>query len=414
MKTTMRYSILFVLFCAVQSVTAQVNADSLFTVARELATREEYDSARTVLAPAVEAYPEYYDLQNYIARTYAWEKRYSEALDAYKVTLKKDSANSEAWIGIGDVYLWQKQYSTVVDQMTMAESKLASDSVGMNEVRIRKGNALFQLRQYRESLDVLNTANGPRARQLRQLALLRLINNSVDVYGSAEFFSDYYDPMHYGTVQVGQSTRHGVGIARINTAQRFDSFGMQGEIDLYPRITDRVYGYVNYGYSPNTNVFPEHRVGAEVYSELGGGFEASIGMRYLYFDPENKVAMYTGSVSYYIGKYWLSIRPFFTPQEDGTDFTGNFTARRFLGDSRSWLTFNFTYGFSPDARRIQVGSGETIEILESTKASLQWQQTISQDWMFIAGFSYTYQELPYAPGTFYSIYTPNLGLKLLL
>ncbi|KAB2809879.1 YaiO family outer membrane beta-barrel protein [Phaeocystidibacter luteus] len=410
----MKYNLLFLLLAFGSSVFGQLNADSLFVEARKLAENKEYDSARTLLMPALREYPAYHDIRNYIARTYAWEEKYDEALAYYKATLSNDMSNTDAWWGIGDVYLWSEQYLEVINTMNEASDALPDSSEIRSEIGFRKATAYYKLREFPEALEALENTEGGRNDRLRQTVLLRLVNHSVDVLGSAEFFSEQYDPMYYGTVQVGQSTKYGVGIARFNTAYRFGETGYQAEVDLYPIISETVYGYINYGFSPSAQVFPQHRVGGEIYSAVGSNFEASLGVRYLYFGPGSDVTMYTGSVNYYLPKYLFSFRPFITPQEDGTDFTGDLLVRRYLNDSRSWVTLRASYGFSPDARRIQVGAGEVIEILETTSFGAEWQQAITQEWLFVLNFTYTYQELPFDPGNFYSIYAPLIGIKRLL
>ncbi|GGH72331.1 YaiO family outer membrane beta-barrel protein [Phaeocystidibacter marisrubri] len=393
---------------------AQVNADSLFLVAKHHVEIGEFGEAREILKPALEAYPDYHDIRVYIGRTHAWEGDYSTARAYYEATLQRDSTFGAAWVALGDIDLWQKNYETALSDMETGLTSV-SDSTSRNEMKIRKANALFQLREYRHTLDALDGAYGPRADRLRQSTLLRLVNNSVDLTGTAEFFSDVYDNMYYTTLQAGQSTKYGVGIIRINSATRFGETGIQGEIDLYPRITDNVYGYLNYGYSSNENVFPEHRFGAEIYSAVGNRFEASLGIRNLYFGPDASVTMYTASLSYYYSKYFFSIRPFLTPQDNGTDVSVAFLARRYLkNDSRSWLTVKANIGFSPDARRIQVGAGESVSILQTTQIGAEWQQALSTNWVVILGFNFTQQELPFDPGSFVSIYAPTLGIKRLL
>lgn len=403
------------LLVALSQITlAQINADSLFIVAKHHVENGEYSEARELLKPALEEYPEYHDIRVYIGRTHAWEGDYTSARPYFNATLQRDSSFGPAWIAIGDIDLWQKKYELTITDMETGLTRV-TDSSARNELAIRKADALFQMRDYRPALQALDGTFGPRADRLRQGLLLRLVNNSVDLTGSAEFFSREYDNMYYATLQAGQSTKYGVGIVRINSATRFGETGFQGEIDLYPRITDNVYGYLNYGYSPNETVFPEHRFGAEIYSAVGSRFEASLGIRNLYFGPDASVTMYTASFSYYYSKYFFSVRPFITPQDDGTDVSVAFLARRYLkNDSRSWLTLKANMGFSPDARRIQVGAGEQVSILQTTQIGAEWQQAMSTNWVFILGFNFTQQELAFEPGSFVSIYSPTLGIKRLL
>lgn len=408
--------LLFFIFTLIITSTAhaQVNADSLFIVAKTHVENGEYNTAREVLLPALEAYPEYHDIRTYIGRTYAWEGDYTTARQYFYHTLEHKGDFGPAWIALGDIGLWAKDYPQTIEDMDSGLNAMKNDTATCDELHVRKADALNQTRNYREALSELEGVHTPRAERLRQGVLLRLVNNSIDITGTAEFFSRDYDNMYYSTIQAGQATKYGVAIARVNTATRFGETGVQGEVDLYPRITNSIYGYVNYGYSANENVFPEHRLGGELYSALGHRFEVSLGMRYLYFASNSSVTMYTGSVSYYAGKYLFSIRPFITPKDNGTDMSYAVLVRRYLKDSRSWINLKGNFGFSPDPNRIQVGAGDQISILRTTQVAAEWQQAVSMNWLFILGFKFTNQELPYAPQETVNIYSPTIGIKRLL
>ena len=50
----------------------------------------------------------------------------------------------------------------------------------------------------------------------------------------------------------------------------------------------------------------------------------------------------------YLGNYWLSFRPFITPQNNEVSQSYNFTARRYLKNKENYITLSLGTGNSPD------------------------------------------------------------------
>jgi YaiO family outer membrane protein len=81
-------------------------------------------------------------------------------------------------------------------------------------------------------------------------------------------------------LQYSRKVPAGTLVGRFNYAKRFGIDGMQGEADVYFKISNWNYGYLNVGYS-NQSIFPQLRLGGEFYQKLPSAFEASLGVRYL-------------------------------------------------------------------------------------------------------------------------------------
>lgn len=410
----MPWKLLVVLALFSSSLWGQVNADSLYAEARKLAQDKEYASARVHLHRVLRAYPDYHEVRNYLARTFAWEEQFDSASFYYDQSLRKAPNYADTYNGWTDLSLWQDEYYRAIAK---ADSGLAMvDSTEQTPLKIRKAKAQYALGQFVECYETLEPVDEG-ANGLKRAAMTRIINHSIDITASVEAFSSRFDPMWYSTLQAGQSTKYGVGIVRLNWAQRFETSGLQGEIDLYPKITDRIYLYANYGYSTAEEVFPRHRAGLELYSAIGSAWEGSLGGRVLHFtagETSSNIVMYTASMAYYVNDYWLSIRPFVIPQEDGTEANVSLLARRYLRTPGSWITLRAGYGFSPDARRIQIGAGENIAILQSFNAGINWQQSLGNGWILLSEVGFTQQDLPQPATETLHIYTATLGLKRLL
>src|SRR5207237_1210140 len=134
--------------------------------------------------------------------------------------------------------------------------------------------------------------------------------------------------------------------ARINYANRFDTGGVQYEIESYPHISKTFYGYIGFGYSADTLVFPKLRGGASLFTRLPKAFETETGIRFLYFN-EN-VLMYTIYVGKYYRNYLFGTRMFFVPSSTGTSSNYSILARYYWGGIDDYVGFIAGYGISPD------------------------------------------------------------------
>lgn len=203
------------------------------------------------------------------------------------------------------------------------------------------------------------------------------INRARVEYGYVHL-SGGADPWHLVTGEVSRRTRAGTLVARVDFAERFGMTGVQVEADAYPRISERLYGYVNVGHS-GAEIFPEWRYGAELYGSLPGGFEASAGFRRLEFD-EVDVTLYTGSVSRYVGNWYLSARPYVTAGDDESVASGTVLARRYYDRGRSFATLTVGAGTTPSespvlidyqrANTVRVGGYGTTAL--GARLGLRW------------------------------------------
>ncbi len=159
------------------------------------------------------------------------------------------------------------------------------------------------------------------------------------------------DPWHTATAELSRRGGGATLVGRANYAHRFGQDGVQVEADAYPRLTRRTYAYLNAGYSPS-EIFPELRLGAELYTGFGRGGEASLGARRLEFADEG-VTLLTGSLGAYAGNYYFSARPYVAPLDEGTSRSVTVLARRYLADGDSHVTLSAGAGTAPTESPLQ-------------------------------------------------------------
>lgn len=392
---------------------AQVNVDSLLLHAIDLShSVSTSDEAIEELELVLELAPEYNDARVHLARVLGWNHKNDRAISVIEEAIGRDSVNFEAWIVYIDLLRWDYQSAKAEEKAAYALTLIDNLSPEqINQLKLKRAEALISQKKIDEAQEILEEVGTMGEDLLASLYYIQW-RDYVDLRGTTERFSDVFDPMYYSSLEFRHRPfeKH-TFVGRINTAQRFNEWGTQGEIDYYPVFSRRWSAYINYGYSPTPSVFPEHRIGGDLYYAFGRGlFRASAGLRYLYFAPGNDVTIYTAGLALTRGYQELTLRTFITPLEDGNNFAWNIFYQGNIS-KRHYLNANITFGFSPDPRRIQVGSGQDIAILENRQLTAEWRYRFHFNWETVAGFAYTFQERPSVENSFYEIYAPTIGLR---
>lgn len=385
------------------------NVDEAFEHARELAFSEEYEEARRLCEAILEVAPDYHDVRILMARTYSWQGRYDEAARELARVLERAPRYRDAHVARIDNELWAGRHEEALEAASRATRFHATDE----ELLLRLATAYHYLEKDRQALQVLDRVeainpSSPGVETLRRRIDTGRQNNSLSVSYTHDRFSRTFEPWNTGYLQFGRSTPAGTLLGRLNFASRFAGQAVQPEIDFYPLIADGWYGYLNLGYADHF-LFPELRLGAELYHRLFRTMEFSAGFRHLSF-PGNPVTMYTGSVTKYAGNWMLTARPYFTPGSEGVSHALQLQVRRYLADSDNYLTLRGGFGFSPELRTFQDVPGDSFT-LYSRYAGLEFQRGLLHNLFLFAYFDLIRQELLASPGDYMTRYTLNSGLN---
>lgn len=393
----------------------QAGVDDIFQKAREKAFNGKRDEAREMLLYILNKSPDYDDVRILLGRTYAWDGRREEARQTLRTVLAHSPQNEDACNALTDVEMWDEQYNQA---LIVADQGLRYYP-NAEDLLYKRARILYTLKRPDEALITLNQLLSLNPGHARAAALMADIKRdklkyTAGVNYSFDVFSRTYDPAQYASIQLARTNAWGSSILRLNYSHRFSTDGIQPEIDLYPRIANGVYAYLNYGYSASS-LFPDHRVGAELFASLPHSLEASAGIRYLYFGHDSKVNIYTGSIGWYVKNYWFSLRPYITPDEEtGTSVSATVFARRYFEDRDNYLGLSGGAGFSPDDRRIQTTSGlsqDVIYILKSQRIGAAWSKTLPRNIILLLNFDFIRQELSFDEGEYVLITSMNAGLR---
>jgi YaiO family outer membrane protein len=319
-----------------------VDADSLYTTARSQAYSQQYDAAVATLRVLLANYPERYNAHLLLCAVYSWEQKYDLARTAYQILLDR-YPTVEVYRGAGRVEMWDRAWSEALVLFDQGLMKYPNDST----LSILKVQTLTQLGRIDEAIALLEgeLADLPQADSL--LRTIRPLNtkNAIRIGYYYAHFDQFFSPWQIGSLEYQRRTRLGSIIGRVSAARMFDQIGRQAEIDLYPKIAARTYGYANFGVSDGT-VFPDLRWGAEIFQGVGSSFEVSGGVRAIYFNPV-VVRIYTAQLSYYHRSHWFSARGFLTSLQGEQTLAGAATYRRYFKNADQHLSVYANYGNSP-------------------------------------------------------------------
>lgn len=166
--------------------------------------------------------------------------------------------------------------------------------------------------------------------------------NRVGVTYSLTTFDGELSEWHEAAVEYRRAFSWGSLLPRVRWAERFRIDGVQTELDAYPGLGEGRYAYLNAGYS-DAAIFPEWRLGAEVYSVLPGAWEASGGVRWMDFRTV-EVVLVTGSVGKYTGNWWLALRPWLATGDVPESFTLEGLVRRYGAGGDDFWGFRGEWG----------------------------------------------------------------------
>ncbi|WP_423999800.1 YaiO family outer membrane beta-barrel protein [Maribacter sp. IgM3_T14_3] len=417
--------ILLVLLAGIYRGTGQDTADN-FDTAYALAYEGKTNTAHNMLYVLINKSATDVDTSLLWASTLSWRGDYDLARSSFNSILSNTKNDKEVWISAIKNELYAKNYASALGLSNKAQVYIENDS---ELIRLQalategvKGYSYADDGWYNVNSAVktkLVTAKKQKATLAKDIddkneELVRKtpvteekLKNSVMVNSSVTVFDQRFDPITTSSIAYKRQTPFGSIIPRINNSNRVGKNGIQLDIDLYPKIAKGFYAYVNYGYS-ESDLYPNHKVGGDIYYNHKSGLEFSGGGRYINFATRD-IKSITNSIGYYKGNYYFSLRSFITPAVDNlTNVSGNLLIRKYLKDADNYMGINVGYGFSPELRQFTSGDqllAETLLYIESQRLSVEYQFTSKNNLSaYRTNVGVLRQEQSFDPGSyFYSI-----------
>ena len=380
-------------------ITDTTNIDALFKKARELYYNEKVSQSRRICQKILEKKPGYYEVRTFLGRTYAWEKQYDNARTELSRVLIEKENDYEALNALFDVEFWTESYSLANDYLKVALGYYpTSEELMIKKAKLQirleeKSDAALTLRRVldlnpgqKEAIKIMNSLEG------------RKLNNNFQTSYLVDLF-DKKTPQQLCSAELGRNFSFGSLTIRGNLADKFNTKGLQYEIESYLHFTKSTYANLLAGYS-NVSIFPKEKYTFELYQKLPAGFELSLGMRYLKFSKETTI--YTASLSKYYKDYWFSIRTFVTPKTDSIIRKANLNnssvtiianIRHYFGDSDNYFGIKAGRGTSPDENRtynVAIPSDHitVVSYLPGYQAGIELQKRAFGRWLIKFDFTY--------------------------
>ncbi len=390
-----KINIAFIVFALLWSpqLFAQINTDSVFNVAIKQARDKNYNQAITNANVVLDYYPDRADVDVFIANVYAWKKNTDSAKIYIGKARKLDPKSSELYDSWLNIVLWNAEYKNVLKVADIAEKNNYKNKYNLTLKRLYAYKYLGEYANGVEMFDNNKNAkllDSTKINSLYREMLMKNSRNALSAFYSMDFFDDgITKPQHLAYIDYAFKIKRNTLIFRLNYAHRYGENGLQLEADYYQILKKGKYLYFNYGASIYNDLFPKHRAAAEFYFPLKNQFEASVGLRYMYFSSH--VPIITGHIGKYLNSYWFAIRPYYTIQDIGNSFSLVLNARKFDRIPKGYWGIELGFGNSPDERYILDPTGEYFR-LNSYRIKLERNLMIGKVDELRVSFQYTYEE----------------------
>ena len=192
-------------------------------------------------------------------------------------------------------------------------------------------------------------------------------------------FSDNRSGWQETRYHLTRQLRHGSVIGRLYRADRFGLTDHQVEVEVYPRFREGMYAYVAAAVAPDPLLFPEYRVGGDLYTSVGGGYEVSGGYRRLGF--ASAVNIYAGSLTKYWRSWMYTGRAFVTPSDLGASTSFHGIVRRYDADGVGYVGARYGRGvFRDEVRSLNDITAETSDTFGA-----EWVRPVGTFDLWLAG-----------------------------
>ena len=368
--------------------------DDLFRQARELAFIGKKQNARNICRNILAKKPDYHEVRVFLGRMYTWDKDFKAARRELRTVIQSRQDYIEPRLVLIDV----EYLSGNADEALRLCEEARRINPRNTDILMRKARILTKMDEFKRAAYTLRLVQKIEPRHPGAAELMDRIQHTTERYIiSTKYRQDQFDrgdrtfgPWHLGALELLSKFTFGTICARLNYAH--SSFvsdtesGFQAEVDVYPQLSQDMYACFNIGYSPDT-VFPEYRLGGELYRKLSSDFELSGGVSYFNFSRAD-VFIYTGSLGKSFGDYWLSFRPYLTSKPSDLAFSAALFFRNHFFDPANYIGLLLGYGSAP----VDAVFLEEIERRNAFQAGLEIQRKIGRIILVKVRFRYEREE----------------------
>ncbi|HMQ05934.1 MAG TPA: YaiO family outer membrane beta-barrel protein [Saprospiraceae bacterium] len=366
----------------------KINYDSIFQLVIEKTRKNELDSALTIIQKLVMDQPDNQDYSIYLTRIYYWQQKYTLALE----TISK-------W---GDIESYTEEMIDIAFRVNLANkdpiAAFALSNIGLENHERQRYKYRFLGAQSLEIQDkniealewldeIPSNSEFYVDAQYLKTNILRKRSHQMSTGWLYTFFDEeLQDPWLFYHAEYLKKFRSNAIAGRITRGSIGNIIGHLFEVDMYPRLTEKSYLYINAGFSGEKTIFPSFKLGGELYYGHKK-ISASLGIRHLSFS-EFSINMFTGHVGIPMGYYFIEYRPFLFTQ-DGTWFPSHvLNFRKFASNRESFVQLDLQYGTIPFSYFIT----DEFSRVASYRAGIQCKLRIASHFFIHPFFMYEREE----------------------
>jgi YaiO family outer membrane protein len=354
--------VLFILcLAAALAAPGRVQAVTAAEQARDLATHGKRDEAVRLLRDRLAEAPGDADARTMLGIVLSWEGRYDDARKELETVLYENPTHADALPAAIRVEIWSgNPYRG--ERLARRGLEQKPDDPTLLVCRARALDAMGRQQEAESDVRRALTAdpNNKEAQDLSGRLRNAMALWQVGLYDTYDIYSPGDSNWNETQLYAKRRTIYGPFIGKLSHASWYGLQDDQIELEAYPSIRTGTYAWLNVGVSTTNDLYPEYRLGGDIFQSLPAAFEASLGMRHLSFTGSS-VNIYTG----YLGKYyrsWLFMgRVYVTPGTAGTSDSWQLGARNYFGDEGGYYGFRVSWGRSTE----EIKSANQLLTLES-------------------------------------------------
>jgi YaiO family outer membrane protein len=370
-------------------------SDVVLREAREAVRDGHPATALRVLEAQLEANPKDVDVRLLYGLVLSWSGLYDDARRELERVLTQAPTYTDARVALANVEWWSGQYERLYAVAGDGKRRQPDDTRWLvYEARALDG--LGRPADARRSVNqVLQRSPGDvQARALSERLDARLRPWDAQITHTVDWFDDDRQAWKETAASIGRQTPVGTVLTRVSHSERFGLADTQIEIEAYPRLRPGTYSYVNIGASTSADqrLYPQNRVGLELYQSIGGGFEGSVGWRRLHFDDTTNI--YVGTLTKYAGPWMITGRTFYVPGDLRNSTSYFAVVRRYFGaDGTSFAGMTYGRGFS----REEIRNAGDLFFADADTVRADVDARLGRRFRAVASGSTSRQERPIGP-----------------
>ncbi len=344
--------LLFFLNSNAQKIT-ETNSDILFQLANKAYQESDYQRSLQLTLRGLELAPDYHDIRLLQIRNYRALGNFSAADKDLEILLDK----APDYDGVKAVAFQKLDMFEDENQALNYVNRMEEIYPGDISLLVRKSRLYLDTQQNEEARSlarelIMSNEITSGDRYILEVILRQTVTDEIGVNYQYIGFSEGYnniDPWHSISGEYQHNFGRTATLARLTYSDRGTRNGTLYELEAYPVFHDRLYSFVNFGFS-NGELFPDLKGSLSVFYNFARVFEGELGGRFQKYKDES---FYTGilGLTLYHNKFYFNARTFLGPEISGK-LVQNYQAnvRYYFSGPENYVFLRIGNGISPDER----------------------------------------------------------------